>query len=103
MALTAEKVKDLTDKGFVRLFDEHRALWETKAKEAFEYASQLVADAGEPIRSDDVVQLLVPALVLVKEFRAFLDANRLTQKYWRTYFGEYVLDRLWNDLVSSKT
>ena len=30
MALTAEKVEDLTDKGFIDLFKQHEALWETK-------------------------------------------------------------------------
>jgi hypothetical protein len=99
MALTAAKVRDLEDRGFLRLFDEHRGLWETKAREAYTYAEALLAPTGEPVRPDDVLELLVPALVLSKEFRTFLDDNRLTQKYWRTYFGEYVLDRLWQDLT----
>ena len=98
MALTAAKVKDLEDKGFARLFDEHRQLWETKAREAYEYAAQLVAPSGESVRPDDVVPLLVPALVLVREFRDFLEAGRFTQKYWRDYFAEYVIDRLWDQL-----
>jgi len=98
MALTAAKVKDLEDKGFVDLFDDHRALWETKAHEAYAYASIFVTPTGEPVRPDDVLELLVPALVLVEEFRDFLDDNRLTQKYWRTYFAEFVLDRLWTQL-----
>jgi hypothetical protein len=98
MALTAAKVKDLEERGFPRLFGEHRALWESKAREAYAYADLLVAPTGEPVRPDDVLELLVPALVLAEEFRNFLEAGRLTQKYWRTYFGEYVLDRFWDDL-----
>src|SRR5438309_9578784 len=99
MALTAAKVRDLEDRGFLRLFDEHRGLWETKAHEAYAYAKALVAPTGEPVRPDDVLELPVPALVLSREFRSCPDDNRLTQKYWRTYFGEYVLDRLWQDLT----
>ena len=98
MALTAAKVKDLEDKGFVGLFERHRELWETKAREAYAYARQLVGGSGEPVRPDDVVPLLVPGLVLVREFRDFLEAGRFTQKYWRDYFAEFVVDRLWNEL-----
>jgi hypothetical protein len=101
MALTAAKVKDLEDHEFPRLFAEHRQLWETKAREAYAYAKLLVAPTGEPVRPDDVLELLVPALVLAEEFRTFLDNARLTQKYWRTYFGEFVLDRLWGDLEAA--
>jgi hypothetical protein len=93
-------VKDLEDKGFIELFEEHRALWETKAEEAYSYAENFVAPAGEPVRPDDVLPLLVPALVLAKELREFLDDKRLTQKYWRDYFGEFILDSLWEDLTS---
>ena len=99
MALTAAKVRDLEDRGFPRLYEEHRGLWKTKAREAYAYAKALVGPTGEPVRPDDVLELLVPALVISKEFRRFLDDSRLTQKYWRTYFGEYILDRLWQDLT----
>ena len=98
MALTAAKAKDLEDAGFDRLFEQHRALWEAKAVEAYRYAKNLVEPTGEPVRPDDVIELLVPALVLSEELRNFLEQNRLTQKYWRVYFGEYILDRFWNDL-----
>jgi hypothetical protein len=99
MALTAEKVKDLEDKGFPSLFEQHRDLWEAKARDAYSYAQALVRPTGEPVRPDDVLGLLVPGLVLVEEFRGFLDEKRLTQKYWRTYFGEFILDKLWGKLA----
>jgi len=99
MALTAAKVKDLEDKGFMDLFNQHHDLWEGKAREAYEYAEHFVPATGEPVRPDDVLPLLVPNLVLSTEFRDFLDENRLTQKYWRDYFGEFILDRLWTDLT----
>jgi hypothetical protein len=102
MALTAAKVKDLEDKGFPALFKDHRKLWETKARDAYVYAQGLVAPTNEPVRPDDVLELLVPALVLATEFRNFLDDKRLTQKYWRTYFGEFVLDHLWEDLTQAQ-
>jgi hypothetical protein len=102
MALTAAKVKDLEDNGFPDLFEEHQELWEAKAREAYAYAKKLVEPTGEPVRPDDVLELLVPALVLAEEFRDFLEDNRLRQKYWRSYFGEFVLDKLWEDLESEE-
>jgi hypothetical protein len=100
VALTAAKAKDLEDRGFPDLFNDHGELWETKAREAYAYAEGLVAPTGEPVRPDDVLELLVPALVLAEEFRDFLENNRLTQKYWRTYFGEFILDHLWAELTA---
>jgi hypothetical protein len=99
MALTAAKVKDLEDRGFVGLYDGHRELWETKGREAYDYARLFVDPTGEPVRPDDVLPLLVPSLELSKELRDFLEAGRFTQKYWRDYFGEYILDRMWQDLT----
>jgi hypothetical protein len=102
MALSAVKVKDLEDKGFMDLFTDHHELWETKAKEAYAYTSNVVKGAGEPVRPDDVLPLLLPALDLAEEFRSFLDEKRLTQKYWRTFFGELILDRLWTELTEQE-
>jgi hypothetical protein len=99
MALTALKVKDLTDKGFMGLFDDHKELWKTKAQEAYGYTEKFVVAAGQPVRPDDVIDLLVPAVALSQEFRSFLEEKRLTQKYWRLYFGELVLDRFWTELT----
>jgi hypothetical protein len=98
VALTAIKVQNLTEKGFIDLFNQHRALWEAKAQEAYTYTKGLVDAAGLPIRPDDVIDLLVPALELSDEFRGFLDEKRLRQKYWRVQFGELVIDELWTDL-----
>jgi hypothetical protein len=102
MALTAAKVQDLEDNDFDELFRDHRNLWETKAREAYEYAEKLVIPTGEPVRPDDVLELLVPGLVLVDELREFLENNRLRQKYWKSYFGEYILDQLWTDLETEE-
>jgi hypothetical protein len=99
MALTATKVQDLTDKGFIDLFDAHRVLWEAKVREAYDYTKVFVEAAGLPVRPDDVITLLVPALELSDEFRGFLEEKRLRQKYWRTWFGELVIDEFWTTLT----
>lgn len=102
MALTAVKEQDLTDRGFMDLFNQHRALWEAKAREAYEYTEVFVAAAGLPVRPDDVINLLVPALELSDEFRAFLEEKHLRQKYWRVHFGELIIDKLWTDLTEEE-
>jgi hypothetical protein len=90
----------MEDKGFMGLFDDHKALWESKAKEAYTYTANVLNTTGEPVRPDDVLPLLVPALEVADEFRSFLEDKRLTQKYWKTHFGELVLDRLWEPLTT---
>jgi hypothetical protein len=102
LALTAVKVQNLTDKGFVDLFSRHRALWEAKVREAYEYTEVFVTNAGLPVRPDDVIDLLVPALELSDEFRTFLDEKRLRQKYWRIQFGELIIDEFWPELTGEE-
>jgi hypothetical protein len=98
VALTAVKVHDLKERGFVDLFTKHKPLWEAKAKEAYSYTANLVNPTGQPVRPDDVLPLLVPALELADEFTKFLSDKRLTQKYWKTHFAEYILDTFWTAL-----
>jgi hypothetical protein len=57
-----------------------------------------VTAAGEQVRPDDVLLALEPAIELAPEFRSHMGSKHLTQKYWKTYFAEYVLDRVWNQL-----
>jgi hypothetical protein len=102
VALTAAKFQTLTDKGFIGLFNDHRPLWEAKAEEAYDYTKVFVEAAGLPVRPDDVIDLLVPALGLSDEFRSFLEEKRLRQKYWRTWFGELIIDQLWTDLTGEE-
>lgn len=100
MALTALKIQDLTDHEFVDLYNAHRDLWREKAREAFDYTEQFVTEAGQRVRPDDVIDLLVPALELSDEFRGFLEEKRLRQKYWRRWFGEFILDDYWPQLTA---
>jgi hypothetical protein len=58
-----------------------------------------VEESGEDVRQDDVVPLLIPALEVFDDFRDHLNAERLTQKYWYTYFAELIVDRVWEELT----
>ncbi len=99
MALNATKSKRLEDAGLDQYFEQHRGLWEQKARRAFDYAKQFVVESGEEVRQDDVVPLLVPALEVFDDFRDHLAGEKLTQKYWYTYFAELIVDRLWEALI----
>jgi hypothetical protein len=102
MALTALKVKVLTEKEFDKLFQRHQDLWRAKATEAYTYTEKFVTPTGQPVRPDDVLPLLLPALELAPEFYGHLETKRLTQQYWTTYFGEFILDRLWEELTAEE-
>jgi hypothetical protein len=102
VALTALKVQVLGEKEFDQLFTNHRDLWKTKASEAHQYTAKFVIPTGQPVRPDDVLPLLMPALELAPEFHGHLGQKHLTQKYWTTYFAEFVLDRLWEELTNEE-
>jgi len=99
MALTALEVQLLAEKGFPKLFEDHKALWKAKALEAYTYTAKYVSPTGQPVRPDDVLPMIVPALELAPEFTSFLESKHLKQLYWRKYFGDFLLDRLWDELT----
>ena len=94
MALTASKLQRLDDAGLVRLFDERRRLWTELATQAYGYTAGYLGE----VRPDDVIPALVPALEVSNELRRHLAEHKLGQQYWFTWFGELILDRLWQDL-----
>lgn len=98
MGLTARKSLALEDAGLDSFFAEERELWTEMASEAYNYTAEFVKDAGEPVRPDDLIPVLVPVLEVTQKLREFLAENRLRQKYWYTWFGEYIIDSLWDEL-----
>jgi hypothetical protein len=95
VALTAAKLQKLGDAGLIALFEERRQLWQELAAHAYGYTAGFL----EEVRPDDVIQALAPALEVSNELRRHLAEHRLPQQYWFTWFGELILDRLWDDLV----
>lgn len=98
MGLTARKSLALEDAGLDKLFAKEKTLWTEMATEAFSYTADFVKDAGEPVRPDDLIPVLVPVLEVTQKLREFLAENRLRQKYWFTWFGEFIIDSLWDEL-----
>lgn len=101
MGLTARKSLRLEDAGLAKFYEANRALWATMARQAFDYATDFVKKAGEPVRPDDVITVLVPVLEVTQPLRAFLSGNSLRQQFWFTWFGEYIIDREWSTLTQT--
>lgn len=98
MALTAERYQALYDSGLVQHFEENRQEFTEMAQEAYTYAANYVRSAGLPVRVDDVAQVLVPALRLSDTLTTHLQSRKMRQQYWAAWFGDLVLDQLWEGL-----
>lgn len=98
MALTLEKLRALENAELTDLFDKNLKVWSEMAEEAFEYTAGFVAPTGQPVRPDDVLPTLVPVLKVNDKLQKHLQGRKLRQQYWYTYFGELVIDRLWDRL-----
>lgn len=96
MGLTAYKSVRLDAAGLIEFFAQEEPLWRSMAEHAFRYTSEFVTETGERVRPDDVIQVLVPALEVSEKLRERL--AKLTQQYWFTWFGELIIDRLWDEL-----
>lgn len=98
MGLTARKSLGLEDAGLNDLFEKEKELWTETAQQAYDYTAEFVKDADEPVRPDDLIAVLIPVLEVTKVLRDFLAENKLRQKYWYTWFGELIIDRLWEQI-----
>lgn len=98
MGLTARKSLKLEDAGLDDLFDQEEELWTEMAQEAFNYTADSVKGAGEPVRPDDLIPVMVPVLEVTQVLRVYLSEKRLSQNYWYTWFGELIVDRVWDQL-----
>ncbi|MFZ2051295.1 MAG: hypothetical protein WAU69_10255 [Solirubrobacteraceae bacterium] len=100
MAITTLKTERLIDAGLDDFFSKNKAHWLAHAKRAFDYMAQLIA--AQDIHPDDLIPILEPALELDTDLRDFLDESRLGQKYWFTYFGEYIVDEVWGGTMKEE-
>jgi hypothetical protein len=92
MALTEKKIKDLEDKDFHTLYDDHKERWTKLAKTAQKHARDNITDGNEP-RPDDVSKALYPMLEVNKVLRAHQETNKARGKRYIDWFVEYVIDK----------
>lgn len=100
MGLTAVKSVRLEAAGFDQFFNDKKTLWRGLAERTYQFVKQTLAetDAGEPVRPDDLIAPLVPALEASPAMREFLASKKLTQKFWNEWFAEWVIESLWDEL-----
>ena len=92
MALTESKIRDLEDKLFDELFDEHEATWTDLAGSARDHAKDYITGGNEP-RPDDVSKILVPMLEVNEALRKHQEDNHARAKRYVEWFTEYVIDK----------
>jgi hypothetical protein len=102
MGLTAVKHVRLEDAGLTGFFTKSRKRWTAMAEHAYAYTSRFVEDADEEVRPDDLLAPLVAALEVDTKLREYLAEERLSQKYWFTYFAELIVDELWDELTEEE-
>jgi len=94
MSFDTERLHKLRSKGFDSLFDKSKEKYKEMADTALKYARTCVPP-GEKVRLGDVVAVIQNAVRIDPAFETHLKKNKLVQKYWVTYFAEYVLDQVY--------
>jgi hypothetical protein len=56
-----------------------------------------------PVRPDDVVKILIPAISVSQKFIDYTDKRKLRGKYWATWFADLILDTCWTENVIGGT
>jgi hypothetical protein len=94
MALT-EKIRNaLQGKGFDTLYSDHEDDWTELANGARELIKPHIR-GGEPT-VDDIKAVLQPIVEVHDHYTSFLDDHpKLTQKYWLSYFTDYLLHQVY--------
>lgn len=96
MALSLEAEQRLTKVKLIEFFADRQAEWTAAAKTAYKYVKDTFPEGK--IRPDDVAGVLRPVLAVDGHLRNYLDARKLTQKYWLTDFTDLILDRTWEQI-----
>jgi hypothetical protein len=94
VSLDTEKLHRLKGKGFPELYDTHPDKWKEMVDKARDYAQTCVGE-DEKVRIGDVTTIVQNAIKIDPEFESFVKGKGLTQKYWVTWYAEYMVDRIY--------
>lgn len=94
MSLDTEKLHKLRGKGFIELHAKFNDKWKAMVDNAFEYA-QTCVNSGEKVRIGDVVAIVQNGIKIDPEFEKHLQKKHLTQRYWLTWFAEYIVEQVY--------
>lgn len=93
MSIDTERVHKLKGKGFDKLYESAPGKFREMAYTALKYA-QTYQPEGEPLKIGDVVSVVQNAVRIDPAFEAHLKQKKLTQKFWLTYFSEFIIDKV---------
>ena len=91
MGLTQEKLQDLKERKFDKLFEKQKELWTTMAQNAFADARDHICGGKPPLR-DDILKMLLPMLEPNEVLRAHQEKNKARYRRFREFFGEYIIE-----------
>jgi hypothetical protein len=94
VSLTLKAEQMLASAGLIEFYQKDSVRWDRAAKETFTFLKGNFPKGGT-IRCDDVAVALLPLLEVSEELGAFLQAEKLTQRYWIRHFADLILDRAW--------
>jgi len=98
MAHSEVKRIQLDSAGLLPCYENHKATWHALALKADRHAREALSS---PL-PDDVVEYLLPALSVEKEFGLCLGKARLTGKKWYSLFAEYILHQEWKNVLAGR-
>jgi hypothetical protein len=95
LSLDAEKVHALNAKEFNKLYSDYEDLWRELAGSAAAHANSFLEMNGEVVRPGDVAAVLQLSVKVNPTFEKHLQDRRLTQKYWASYFSDYIVEQIY--------
>ncbi len=102
MALTLEIEQQLIEVGLVEFFEKDKTtIWVVLARDAYEYTRKTYPD-GTTIRRDDVAKALNPVLAVHPRLGTFLKTEKIRGRHWISDFGDYVLEKTWDEIQPKK-
>ncbi|MGB7134397.1 MAG: hypothetical protein WBD46_03875 [Acidobacteriaceae bacterium] len=93
MSIDTERLHRLKGKGFDKLYASSPEKYKGMAHTALKYA-QACEPSGEQVKVGDVISVIQNAIKIDPAFEAHLKQKKLIQKFWVTYFAEYIVDQV---------
>jgi hypothetical protein len=94
MSLDTEKLHKLKGKGFFEVYQAYPEKWKEMVDTAKDYAGTCVSE-GEKVRIGDIVEIVKNAIKIDPEFEKHLAKKGLMQRYWLTWFAEYIIEQVY--------
>jgi len=94
VSLDTQKLRRLKGKSFDKLYADHAAKWREMVETARDYAQTCVGK-NEKVRIGDIIEVIVNAIRIDPAFEKHTKDKGLSQKYWVTYFAEYVVEQVY--------